>query len=164
VTEQLKPRMTFAMAAFEQGRELVGDDREKQAQLIAQLVARIVELFLTDEHMPLYIPFVLREFFMPSVHFDIFYEAFPHHLHELWSQIVAMAYDLDPKAEQTIVRAHGIIGQIMIFHVGREILFRRLGWEEYTPERVALIISEVQRLVLTSLTLPLSTETSSEES
>jgi len=159
VGEVLTPRMEFAMAAFEQGRSLVGDDRERQAQLISQLVSRIIHVFLTDEHIPSFLPFVLREFFTPSPHFDIFYEAFPRHLHELWTEIVALAYDLDPEDEVTIVRAHGIIGQMMIFHVGRQVLFRRLNWDDFTPERIELITSEVQQLVLRALSFPPESQT-----
>ena len=51
------------------------------------------------------------------------------------------------------MRAHGIIGQIMIFHIGRPVLFSRLDWQGYTPDNIALITREVQSLVLNSLQL-----------
>ena len=154
VVEYLKPRILFALAAFEQGSELAGDDRELQAKLVAQLVERVAGVFLGDAEVPHFMPFVLREFFTPGPHFDVLYEALPRHLHELFTRIVGMAYDLDPTSEEAIVRAHGIIGQVMIFHVGREILFRRTGWQEFTPDLIAKVTREIQHLVLRSLSLP----------
>lgn len=153
VVGQLRPRIAMAMAAFEQGRELAGDDRALQARLIKRLIANLMELFLGDQQVPVFMPFVLREFFTPGPHFDTFYEALPRALHELFTRVVAMVEDADPGAEATVLQAHALIGQIMIFHVGRPILFRRLHWETFTPARIGAIVATVQRSVLTALGL-----------
>ena len=67
--------------------------------------------------------------------------------------MVAMVEGSDPECESAKIRAHGILGQVMMFHVGREVLFRRLDWQSYTPARVELITTEVQSLVLNALKL-----------
>ena len=153
VIEQLKPRFDFAMAAFEQGRSLVGDDRDKQAQLIKQLARNLLNFFLGSEDVTHFMPLVMREFFQPGPYFEDFYQALPRHLHELFAEIVAMVDGTDPTDEKTIIRAHSIIGQMMIFHVGRQILFKRLAWQTYSPEGIEVIITEVQTLLLNSLQL-----------
>lgn len=154
VIETLTPRIQFAIAAFEQGRDLAGDDPQMQARLIRQLINNLLQFFLGSDDVRHFMPFVLREFFVPGPYFSRFYEALPRHLHELFTGAVAMVEGSDPEAPETIIRAHSVIGQIMFFHVGRPILFARLGWQEYTPERVEVISGEVQRLVLGALGLP----------
>ena len=153
VVSQLKPRIEFALSTFEQGRDLAGTDPLLQAKLIKQLVKNLLQLFLGSDDIPQFIPFVLREFFVPGRHFSIFYEAFPRHLHELFAQMVAMVEGTEPDAEETIIRAHSVVGQIMIFHVGRAVLFKRLGWQEFTPSRIETITIEAQSLVLRALQL-----------
>jgi len=103
--------------------------------------------------VPVFMPLVLREFFMPGPHFETFYQALPRRLHELFTGAVAMVRGSDPEDEATILQAHALIGQIMIFHVGRPILFRRLDWHEFTPERIDAIVASVQASVLRSLNL-----------
>jgi len=100
-----------------------------------------------------FMPLVLREFFMPGPHFETFYQALPRRLHELFTGAVAMVRGTDPDAEATILQAHALIGQIMIFHVGRPILFRRLDWQSFSPERIDAIVTTVQASVLRSLDL-----------
>lgn len=153
VVDQVRPRVELALSAFEQGKELAGSDRARQALLIRQLVGNLLEFFLGSDEIPQFMPFVMREFFVPGKYFPLFYEALPKHLHELFSQIVAMVEGGDPEDEATIIRAHSIIGQIMIFHIGRPILFERLGWKEFNPARIELITQQTQTLVLRALGL-----------
>jgi AcrR family transcriptional regulator len=154
VIEQLAPRVDMVLSAFDQGRQLAGDDQILQARLIKQLIGNLLKFFLGNDDVPHFMPFVLREFFMPGPYFSSFYEAFPRRLHELFTAAVAMVEGSDPEAETTIIRAHAIIGQIMMFHIGRHVLFARLDWSEYSPERVQTISGEVQQLVLSALGLP----------
>lgn len=153
VADQMQPRIELALSTFNQGRDLAGQDTAVQARLIEQLVANLIQLFLTSDDIPHFMPFVLREFFLPGPHFSIFYEAVPRQLHELFTRMIAMVDGSDPESEVTIIRAHGVLGQVMMFHVGREVLFRRLDWQAFTPARVELITTEVQSLVLSALQL-----------
>jgi TetR/AcrR family transcriptional regulator, regulator of cefoperazone and chloramphenicol sensitivity len=153
VVDLLKPRLDLAVAAFAEGARLAGDDRARQAQLVITFVAAVLGIFLRNPDVKRIIPFVLREFFVPGPHFGIFYEALPRRLHELAAHIVCMVDGLDPDTDLAKIRAHALIGQIMVFNIGREILFRRTGWTDYTDEAVAAITREVQRMTLRALGL-----------
>ena len=85
VAGEVQPRIEFALAAFKQGQLLAGQDRAVQARLIKQLVANLLQLFLTSKDIPHFMPLVLREFFVPGPHFSIFYEAVPLQVHELFT-------------------------------------------------------------------------------
>ena len=153
VVETLRPRLELALSGFTQGQELAGDDPALQARLLKRLIANLMALFLGSDEVPVFMPLVLREFFMPGPHFETFYQALPRRLHELFTNAVAMVRGTDPRDETTILQAHALIGQIMIFHVGRPILFRRMDWQAFTPERIDAIVATVQASVLRSLDL-----------
>jgi AcrR family transcriptional regulator len=153
VTEQVKPRIEFAMAALTQARSLAGDDPALQARLIKQLIDNLLKFFLGSEDIPHFMPLVMREFLIPGPYFETFYEALPRRLHELFCELVAMVEGSDPQDETTILRAHALMGQIMIFHVARPVLFARMNWDSYTPERIDNITHQVQQLVLSALQL-----------
>jgi TetR/AcrR family transcriptional regulator, regulator of cefoperazone and chloramphenicol sensitivity len=154
VVEQLVPRVSLARAAFDQGRALARDDRLLQARLVSAIVDGLLETFLRNPEMRRFVPLVLREFCLPSPHFPDFYEALPRRLHELFADIVAMVDGVSADEERTIIRAHALIGQVMVFNIARHILFRRLGWSDYSDEAIASIASEMRPLMLRALNLP----------
>jgi TetR/AcrR family transcriptional regulator, regulator of cefoperazone and chloramphenicol sensitivity len=154
VVDQLTPRLDLARAAFDQGRVLAGSRPELQARLVIDLVAGIMSTFLRTPDVSRIIPLVLREFFVPGPHFDEFYDLLPRRIHELLTEVVAMAEGLDARSETAIVRAHALIGQMMVFNIGRQILFRRTGWAGYDDQTLDLVIAQVQRSALRALGLP----------
>lgn len=153
VVDALQPRLDFALAAFAEGARMAGEDRGRQADLVRTLVRAILEMFLRQPDVKPFVPFILREFFLPSRHFELFYQALPRRLHELTTGIVALVHGIDPDSDTAKVRAHALIGQIMVFNIAREILFRRTGWTDYDDATSALVIDEVQRLSLRALGL-----------
>lgn len=158
VVDIFGPRLDMVLAGFIQGRDLAGDDRDRQARLISNLVRGLLNMLLGSEDMKRFVPFMIREFFVPSQHFSLFYDALPRRLHTLFTEIVAMAHGLDPQSEQAVIRAHAVIGQIMVFNIGREILFRRLDWDDYDDARIQRITREVETMVLQTLHLELPDE------
>jgi TetR/AcrR family transcriptional regulator, regulator of cefoperazone and chloramphenicol sensitivity len=153
VINQLRPQIEGALNSFEQMRDVAAGNRNTQALLIRTLIDRLMHFFLGNEDIPHYMPFVMREFFSPGPHFELFYEALPRRIHEMFTNIVAMAFDLNPEDESTIVQAHALLGQVMIFHIARPILFARTGWQAYDAERIKLVSDIAQTMVLRSLAL-----------
>jgi TetR/AcrR family transcriptional regulator, regulator of cefoperazone and chloramphenicol sensitivity len=154
VVDQLTPRLDLARAAFDQGRALAGADPALQARLVADLTAAIMRTFLSTPDVSRMIPLVLREFFVPGPYFDQFYDMLPRRLHELVTEMVAMADGSDSRSEATIVRGHALLGQMMVFNIGRQVLFRRTGWSGYSDRQLDRVIVEVQRSALRALGLP----------
>jgi TetR/AcrR family transcriptional regulator, regulator of cefoperazone and chloramphenicol sensitivity len=154
VVEQLQPRIALAHAVFDQGRVLAADDPSLQARLVAALVDGLLDTFLRNSTVRRFIPLVLREFCVPSQHFDSFYESLPRRLHELTAGVIALVERVPADDPRTIIRAHALIGQMMVFNLAREILFRRLGWNDYGDDEFSAVSAEVRRQVLRSLNLP----------
>jgi TetR/AcrR family transcriptional regulator, regulator of cefoperazone and chloramphenicol sensitivity len=153
VVDVLQPRLDFAMSAFSEAERQARDDPRRQAALVTTLVRGVMDMFLRQPDIRPFIPFVLREFFLPSRHFELFYEALPRRLHELTARIVAMVDSIDADSDTAKVRAHALIGQMMVFNIARGILFRRTGWNDYTDATAEQVTVEVQRLTLRTLGL-----------
>jgi TetR/AcrR family transcriptional regulator, regulator of cefoperazone and chloramphenicol sensitivity len=153
VVDVLQPRLDFAMSAFSEAERQARDDPRRQAALVTTLVRGVMDMFLRQPDIRPFIPFVLREFFLPSRHFELFYEALPRRLHELTARIVAMVDGIDADSDTAKVRAHALIGQMMVFNIARGILFRRTGWNDYTDATAEQVTVEVQRLTLRTLGL-----------
>jgi TetR/AcrR family transcriptional regulator, regulator of cefoperazone and chloramphenicol sensitivity len=154
VIEQVQPRIAMAEAALANGRELAADDRALQSRLVGLLVAGLGDTFLRNPEMRRFMPLVLREFAVPSHHFDEFYEALPRRLHQLFTRVVAMVEHTPDDDPRTIIRAHALIGQVMVFNIARHILFRRLGWNDYGDEQIQAVVTEISALTRSALNLP----------
>lgn len=150
----IEPRVAMLATLAGQGQTLAGDDPARQGALVGQVVETAIHAFLSSPELATFIPFILRELFVPGPHFDRLYDAVPRRLHETLTGLVAWVGDRDPTAPDTIVRAHAVIGQLIVFHFGRVILQRRLGIADYTPADVELIGREAAESVVMSLGLP----------
>lgn len=82
---------------------------------------------------------VLREQMTPTGNFDPLYEAFFRPFHERVTLLTAFIKGGDPQDPLIIARAHGLIGQVFIFRLGRELILRRTGWQEMGPEKIEII-------------------------
>ncbi len=106
-----------------------------------------------DSNLP--IALIMREYANPTSAFDIIYSRRVEPLHLAFTNIVAAALGQSPDAQETIVRAHAMIGQIMVFGLARAVIWRRLDWTGYDDQRIELITGIVVEAIQTSLNLPL---------
>ena len=77
-------------------------------------------------------------------------------LGERQSDIAAIAAAVLQKPiddEECVIRAHAILGQIVVFGIARVVLWKRLNWDGYSPERVATIAEIATQSLLNSLEL-----------
>lgn len=92
----------------------------------------------------------------PSPHFDHFYTALLGRLHSLLTRFVALVLGATADDERAIFQVHALIGQIVVFQIGRPILLRRMDWDEFTPERVEQIIDVLVPSLQRNLGLPVT--------
>jgi AcrR family transcriptional regulator len=154
VVETLQPRLEMLLDLVGQARQIARNDPERQALLVSQLVEVALNTFLRTPEMRPIVPFMLRELFVPGPHFDRLYQPLSRRLHESLTELVAWILQLDPRAPATIVRAQALIGQLVVYQIGRAILQRRLGVEDYGEAEIELIRAQATHSVLMSLGLP----------
>jgi len=149
-------RIDSATELFERQQALLRNNPEAQASVLKTLASMLVSAFLGESQMRRIVPFVLREMIHPSPHFDYFYSELPGRVHLLLSRFVALVQGAAPDDEPVILQTHALIGQIVVFHIGRPILLRRTGWDEFTPERIERITRILVPSLQRSLGLPLN--------
>ena len=150
----LAPRMEIVVGLAGRAKTLAGDDPRRRALVVTQVVETVLDTFLANPMVREVMPFVLREIFVPGPYFDRIYDAAPRRLHETLTELVAWILDLDSHSPTTVMRTHALIGQLVVFHIGRAILTRRLGVDDYSEDNVAQIKQQATQSVLMSLGLP----------
>jgi AcrR family transcriptional regulator len=122
--------------------------------LLKTLATLLLNGFLGDSQVRRFVPFFLREMIHPSPHFEHFYTELPGRVHELLTRFVALVQGTSPDDERAILQTHALIGQIVVFHIGRPILLRRTGWDDFTPARIERIIEVLVPSLQRTLGLP----------
>ena len=148
------PLLNQIEALLTQGKELAGDDPVRQAALVKRLVSQALQTFLGNPRIRIILPMVMHEFLSPSSHFDELYDAIPRRLHESITDMVSWIENTDPTDKASIIRAHVFLGQIVIFHIGRTILQKRLSVDDLDINDIELIKLQATDFVLRSLQLP----------
>ncbi|MBL6929379.1 MAG: CerR family C-terminal domain-containing protein [Rhodospirillales bacterium] len=137
------------------GIEACGNDRQALAQIVTSFVGGMLDAFTRNESMQLRAALIMREYAHPTDAFEILFAGRIEPLHKTITALVAAALDRTVDDPLAIVRAHAVIGQILIFMLARIVLFARLDWKSYGPDELQMVKNEVTQSVLMSLNLPL---------
>jgi len=95
--------------------------------------------------------FILREQMAPGAAFERLYGQVMRPMHEAMSRLVAALTDEPPEAETSILRAHALIGQVVVFGLARHLLLLRLDRKELddaAKERIVAILADTMRRAL----------------
>jgi TetR/AcrR family transcriptional regulator, regulator of cefoperazone and chloramphenicol sensitivity len=107
--------------------------------LIRRLFSTVVNVLLEDQATTTWARIIVREQMQPTKAFDLVYERLVRHVHEALSALLAIVLQRKPTDPIVILRAHTLVGHIIIFLAGRETIRRRLNWERYTATEVRQI-------------------------
>lgn len=135
VGNRLGPLIGTISQALESG--TVGAD-EAEAML-RTMVGRAAETLLGHPEAQRWAPFVLREQMDPSPTFDVLYDGFMGRAHALITALLARAIGRSEADPETIARSFALLGQLVIFRVGRAIIGRRLGWTGYAAGEIDIV-------------------------
>ena len=128
VAEQIRRKMS--------GRRLTP---EEALALIRTLFSTIVSVLLQDQATTTWARIIVREQMQPTKAFDIVYERLIRHVHEALTVLLAIILKRKATDPVVILRAHTLVGQVMIFLSGRETIRRRMNWERYTATEIRQI-------------------------
>jgi TetR/AcrR family transcriptional regulator, regulator of cefoperazone and chloramphenicol sensitivity len=112
---------------------------EEALALIRTLFSTIVSVLLQDQATTTWARIIVREQMQPTKAFDILYEQLIRHVHEALSVLLAIVLKRKATDPVVILRAHTLVGQIIIFLSGRETIRRRMNWEKYTATEIKQI-------------------------
>ena len=157
VAEDTEPYFGPGLDKVHESISAAADDRQKLVPVITGLMTNLFRVFLQDDFMRWRAPLVMREYANPSENFEILFKGRIEPLHRTVTAIAAAALQKPAEDEECVIRAHAILGQIVVFGIARVVLWKRLEWDGYTPERVAKIADIATQSVLNSIGLSTST-------
>ena len=77
-----------------------------------------------------------------------------HPLHNAVAGLVGAASGRPAEAPETRLLTAALIGQCMALGAARRVIWARLDWDEYTPERITFVIATIVPAVLAMFGLP----------
>lgn len=129
--------------------ENVADETEAADRAIA-LLHRFTDAFaamITSDESQAWARLILREQQDPSEGFEVLYDGIMRRILGLTTRIVARVRRMDEAAPQCKLTAFMIIGQVLVFRMGRAAVFRQMGWKRVSPAELEAIQAELRRNV-----------------
>ena len=130
-----------------------GGDRALLAAAVEGLVAGIVGRITTYEYAHWFSVLLARELALPGALFDLIYHRRAEPLLRMMTRVTAAALDLADDDPSARLNANVLYGQVGNLVFARPVLWRQLGWEGYSPERVDLLVGAISDLICRSLGL-----------
>ncbi len=118
-------------------------DAATAERIFDRIVTTMARFMLTAAETESFIPFMLREIAQPGEALDIVWARvfLPIHRHVcgLW----AAATGGEAESEETKLAVFSLIGQLVYFRIGREVVLRRMGWDRIgaaEADRIAAVV------------------------
>jgi AcrR family transcriptional regulator len=116
---------------------------ERAAMMLEAMVRAMVGFLVVGRQAEDMVAFILRELSGPSAAIDALYDAFIEPKHRELCDLWAAATGRDPDSEAVKLAVFAMVGQIVYFRIGRQVVLRRLGWDRIGPEAAAGIAEVV---------------------
>lgn len=154
LVEDTGPLMEPLVEALNRGVREARGDRDALARVAAGFIDRLLSGVLLRRTHGWQMPLMLREFQDPSSGFAMVVRERIDPAHDAIARLIGAATGMDPHSPEAKLLAANFMGQCMMFGATRALVFARLGWEDYTPAHVALIIRTLTPRMLAGLGLP----------
>ena len=141
---------------FRAVREAIGSGgltRQAAGRLLLGFLTAFLDRIVMAEDIGDRSRFMMREYSSPGAGFDVIYDGFLVHVHRELCRLVGRIVGKDPESESVIIRTHSVMGTAISMVVAKALLLRRLGWDDYTPDRMAEINKIVSEVVASGLQL-----------
>ena len=122
--------------------------------MVALFLRGLLTSILGTDRLGWQLVLMLREFHQPSSWLPMLLEERIHPLHNAVAGLVGAATGRAPEAPETRLLTAALIGQCMAMGAARRVIWARLDWDEYTPERVEFVIATVVPAALAMFGLP----------
>ncbi|MCU7933108.1 MAG: CerR family C-terminal domain-containing protein [Candidatus Thiodiazotropha sp. (ex Codakia rugifera)] len=121
------------------------------ANMLCQFLGHFLEQMLLGEvgmHAP---GIIFREQNQPTAAFEILYEKLLEPMHCILASLVARYRGTAPTDQAVIIMTHALLGQTIIFRLGRTTLLRRLNQSAYKPSTIQQFKTQLSSYTLSVL-------------
>ncbi len=154
IVGQIQARLSPAADALEAALRKARDDRAAQSQAVATFLRLLLLSFIGETTRRPIAGLILREYTVPSAAFPIIYDGAIERMHRALAVIVATASGRPAESPDVILEAHALLGQCLGFAIARVVVCRRMGWDDFSPERMERAAAAVVKMALAALGLP----------
>jgi AcrR family transcriptional regulator len=119
---------------------------------LRSFISNAIPFLLTDSRTHTMVPFILREVMNRSVAFDIVYAGVMEPTHRQLCRLWGLATGRDAQSTEVRLAVFAMIGQVLYFRIGQEIVLKRMDWQAYGPEEAGAVAT----VVLANLDLALA--------
>jgi TetR/AcrR family transcriptional regulator, regulator of cefoperazone and chloramphenicol sensitivity len=138
IANQMKVRLGPAIEEIERAQHLTPDAaREMLCRYMSVLVRSILG------NSGAIGQFIMREQQHPTAAFDILYNDGMARVHSALNRLLACVLGTHVGDKETMVRAHALFGQILVFQAARELILRRTKWSDLGAPEIALVEASI---------------------
>lgn len=119
-------------------------DRESAKEQMRLLLDTMTMFMMSRPEISPIVQFMLREMNHPSPALDRIYAGVVETVHGRLCQLWEAATGEPAGSEETRITVFTVIGQVIYFRIGREVIMRRLGWSETGPEEAGKIAAAIK--------------------
>jgi len=135
IADRLSEALGPALAALEAAAADPDVPREEIAARLHALVSAWVETLLGRPEAERWAQFVIREQMAPTEAFDVLYRRVMVRLHAACAALLGRLVGRPADDPEVRLRAFTLVGQVLIFRIGRHAVQRRMGWKTYGPRQ-----------------------------
>ena len=145
-------------AHIEAGEALLAQSPPDRAAIRQLLLTacRNMTLLLTHDDTVNLSKFISREQLSPTAAYGLIHARVIEPMHEHLTRLIAAYTGRDPAATETVLHAHALLGEIVMFRIARQTILLRAGWPKFNEantEQVCRVIECHLDLLLEGLTL-----------
>ncbi len=135
LAEQFHSQMAARLEEIRQALEK--SDPQACADLLCEFLGGFIELLLTGDLGDSAPGIIFREQHRPTDAYEILYHKLLQPMHETLTALVACYRGEARDSHSAMLLAHALLGQSVIFRIGRTTLLKRLGKPAYTRTDIA---------------------------
>ena len=151
MTDRLVTQLKVPLQKIELALAEKGPSAHEAQELFEHYLQGLIDLLVGSRESQRFMRIILREQLYPSSAYDILFSRFMEPMLTMLSQLVGHATQSSSSSRQSILRTFSLLGQVLVFRIGRETMVRTLGLEGYSPdetEEIRMIVLEQTRAAL----------------
>jgi TetR/AcrR family transcriptional regulator, regulator of cefoperazone and chloramphenicol sensitivity len=113
--------------------------RDRALDLMHRYTDTLVAILVGSQEAGSWAAFIMREQLQPGAAFDVLYEGMMRRVDDAGTGLLASLFKRSKNDPTVNMKAIAILGQILIFRTCRQAALRRLGWKEFSAERLKQI-------------------------
>jgi AcrR family transcriptional regulator len=129
-------------------------DRPELIRLLLGLMTTMLRHMALSQERALIGMFIIREQMQPSEAFTVLYKGFMQPVGAAYARVIAALHGVAPDDPRVGIEVQMVVGQVLHFCVGREVLLRRMRWRQLDDNHIEEIERVMEAVVRHQFSVP----------